>query len=47
MREAAAAGPSFKAVSRTLSTVLFRASSGEPHFNAISAITAAIRYFIY
>jgi hypothetical protein len=45
-----AAGSSFKAasraLSRALSRVLSRASSGAA-FNAISAITAAIRYFIY
>jgi hypothetical protein len=46
MRETAAAGPSFKAASRALSTVLFRPSSGAA-FNAVLAITTAIRYFIY
>jgi hypothetical protein len=46
MMEAAAACPLFKTASRALSRVLFRASS-RAVFNVISAITAAIRYFIY
>jgi hypothetical protein len=46
MMEAAASCPLFKTASRALSRVLFRASS-RAVFNVISAITAAIRYFIY
>jgi hypothetical protein len=46
MREAVVAGPLFKAASKALSRVLSGALSGAA-FNAISVITAVIRYYIY